>query len=191
MEGWQLRAERRAKGLTLRQVARAAGTSESNVAAYERGSRRPGTATRTRLCAVVAAGADSPIHRNRLLTSAAAAAALRAGIRGGWVTADLLRVVRELRSNAEFVTTERDRAAFLAVPSTTGDQRWDAMLAGCVEEICLRRGWPVPAWTRGKALPTFWFVGSAPSLAAYAFARSPFPMQVRGIMMDPADLEAV
>jgi DNA-binding XRE family transcriptional regulator len=40
MEGWELREHRRRAGLTLRQVARAAGTSETNVYAYERGATR-------------------------------------------------------------------------------------------------------------------------------------------------------
>jgi hypothetical protein len=65
------------------------------------------------------------------------------------------------------------------------------MLAGVVEDLSLRAGLDPPGWTAGHALPRFWFVGSSPSLQAYAFARSPFPLQVRGVMVDPADLEAV
>jgi len=109
----------------------------------------------------------------------------------GWKNADLLRLVREMRSNSAQVVIPADRAIFLAEPSTTGDARWDAMLAGSVEELAMRNAWEVPEWTRGHALPTFWFVGSSPSLRAYAFARSPFPLQVRGVMVDPADLESV
>lgn len=186
-----MRERRRAQGLTLRQVARAAGTSETNVAAYERGRKRPGQATLARILSVIDAGVQSSIHQNRLLTVPGAAAAIRAGLRNGWSTADLLRLVREMRSHTQFIAGPADRAAFLAPPSTTGDQRWDAMLAGCVEDLCLSRKWATPDWARGKALPTFWFVGSAPSLAAYAFARSPFSLQVRGVMVDPGDLEAV
>lgn len=191
MAGWDLRERRREAGLTLRSVARAAGTSESNVSAYERGAKPPRPVTLHRLDAVVAAGAGSPIHRRSLVTVPAAAAALRAGLKAGWPTADLLRLVREMRSNARFVNTRRDRAAFFAEPSTTGDQRWDAMLAGSVEDLALRQGFAPPPWCAGHALPTFWFVGSAPSLHAYAFARSPFPLHVRGVMVDPGDLEAV
>jgi hypothetical protein len=96
-----------------------------------------------------------------------------------------------MRSNARFVSTDTDRAAFFAQPSTTGDQRWDAMLAANVEDLALRGGFAVPAWTAGHALATFWFVGSSPSLQAYAFARTPLSLQVRGVMVDPGDLEAV
>lgn len=181
---------RRRRGLTLRAVARAAGTSVSNLSAYERGAKRPRSGTLERLQAVVDAGSHSPIHRNDLLTVPAAAAALRAGLRARWGTADLLRLVREMRSNAGFAIDESDLAASFAAPSTTGDQRWDAMLAGCVEDLALHRGLEPPGWCRGHALPTFWFVGSTPSLHAYAFARSPFSLQVRGVLVDPADVGA-
>jgi transcriptional regulator with XRE-family HTH domain len=191
MSGWDLRARRLASGLTLRQVARAAGTSESNVSAYERSQKRPAPRTLARLTAVIDAGGDSPIHRRTLLTVPATAAALRGGLRAQWPTADLLRLIREMRSNASFARSDLDRAAFFAEPSTTGDQRWDAMIAGNTEDLAFRDDFPAPQWSRGHALAEFWFVGSAPSLAAYAFARSPLSLQVRGVMVDPADLEAV
>lgn len=191
MEGWELRDRRRAAGLTLREVARAAGTAETNVAAYERGAKRPSPRTLRRLLCAVAAGSDSLVHRRSLLTVPAAAAALRKGLRERWPTSDLLRLVREMRSNARYATSDTDSAAFFAEPSTTGDPRWDALLAGSTEDFAMRAGFPVPAWANGHALPTFWFVGSSPNLQAYAFARSPMSMQVRGIMIDPADLESV
>lgn len=81
--------------------------------------------------------------------------------------------------------------AFFAEPSTTGDPRWDALLAGSTEDLAMRDGFPVPDWSRGHALPTFWFVGSPPSLQAYSFARSSFSLQFRGVMIDSADLESV
>lgn len=191
MSGWDLRDQRRRAGLTLAQVARAAGTAESNVSAYERGKKRPGVAALARMEAVVAAGADGDVHVRTLLTVPAAAAALRHGLREGWPTADLLRVVRRLRSDTRWLTDDRQRAAFFVAPSTTGDARWDAMLAGVVEEHALRHVLPVPVWTQGKALPQFWFVSSVATLRAYAFAHSPFSLQIRGVLLDPADLESV
>lgn len=191
MKPWEVRDRRQAQGLSLRQVARAAGTSETNVSAYERGTKEMRPATCDRILAGIEAGAASPIHRHRLSTFPAAAAALRRGLREQWSTADLLRLVRELRAHLALLSTPQDRAAFFAAPTTTGDPRWDAMLAGNAEDLSLRSGRPPPEWCRGHALPTFWFVGAAPSLQAYAFARSPFALQVRGVMVDPTDLEAV
>lgn len=191
MHGWELRDARRRAGLTLRQVATAAGTAETNVAAYERGTKTPNRATLTRLLDVIAAGAGSPIHSQLLLTVPAAAAAIRSGLRAGAGTAELLRLVREMRTHAGLVRTAAEKRAFFAAPTTTGDQRWDAMLAGVVEDWALTHETPPPQWSRGHALPTFWFVGSSPSLQAFAFAHSPMSLQVRGVLVDPADLEAV
>lgn len=191
MQGWELRARRREAGLTLDLVARAAGTSATNVSAYERSTKRPNAKTATRLLAAIDAGADSPIHRQHLLTLPAAAALLRRGLAEGWSTADLVRVVRQMRTDLAVVHTEADRAAFLAEPSTTGDRRWDLMLAGVVEDAALRADFAVPEWTRKGSLTSFWFVSPSPGLDAYVFARSPLSLQLRGVLVDPADLEAV
>jgi transcriptional regulator with XRE-family HTH domain len=191
MKSWDLRKRRRESGLTLREAARAAGTSETNLSAYERGAKVPNRRTLSRILASVSAGSESPIHTRRLLTLPATASSLRKGLREGWTTADLLRLIREMRSNAKFVTSRADHEAFYAEPSTTGDKRWDAMLAGNVEELTMRDGYPAPEWTRGGSLPEFWFVGTTASLRAYAFSHSPFPLQIRGVMVDPADLESI
>jgi transcriptional regulator with XRE-family HTH domain len=191
MDGWELRARRRAAGLTLQQVARAAGTAETNISAYERGAKTASRRTLQRLVAVIEVGAESVVHQARLLTAPATAAAIRLGLRQGWATADLVRLVRQMRSDAAHLTRAGDRAAFYAEPSTTGDPRWDAMLAGAVDDLALRDKAPAPAWTRGKALDRFWFVTDEPALRAYVFAHSPIALQVRGVMIDPADLEAV
>lgn len=191
MQPWELRTLRRQSGLTLRDVARAAGTSETNVSAYERGAKRPSARTLRRLRAAIGAGADSPVHRAKLSTIPATAAALRGGLRKAWSTAQLLRLVRQMRTDAAHLDGSADRAAFFAEPSTTGDPRWDALLAGAVEDLFVQEGMPAPAWTRGHVLPRFWFVSDSPTLQAYAFAHSPMALQVRGVMLDPADLEAV
>lgn len=191
MNGWNLRDARRSAGLTAKQVARVSGTSETNVAAYERGDKVPNTRTRTRIEAATRAGAASPVFIHNLLTVPAAAAAIRHGLRQGWSTSDLLRLVRESRSNAKWVSDLPDVEVFFAPPSTTGDQRWDVLLAGSTEDLAIRSQRQVPEWTVGHALPTFWFVGSNRSFDAYALAHSPASLKVRGVMIDAAELESV
>ncbi|MEO6988891.1 MAG: helix-turn-helix transcriptional regulator [Aquihabitans sp.] len=191
MSNYELRSARQESGLSLAAVARAAGTSATNVSAYERGAKRASDATRARLWAAVQAGSDSPIHRNHLVTVPAAAAAIRSGLRRGWSTADLLRVVRELRSNASHLGNDADRAAFYAQPSTTGDRRWDALLASVTEMDAPRDRREVPAWARGHELPHLWFVGSSPSLHPHALVHTPSALAVRGIVLDGASLESV
>ncbi|MDX6198273.1 MAG: hypothetical protein QOJ79_1424 [Actinomycetota bacterium] len=191
MQGWEIRDRRRKAGLTTGQVADAIGTSATNVAAYERGDKTPNPATLARLLAAINAGAASPIFVHRLLTVPATAAALRKGLRAGWSTRDLLRLVRESRSNAKWVERAEDVAVFLGAPSTTGDRRWDALLAGSTEQLALTRAMDVPRWVRGHGLPTFWFVSENPRFDAYALAHSPPSLKVRGVMLDPSDLESV
>jgi hypothetical protein len=128
---------------------------------------------------------------NRLLTVPAAAAAIRKGVRAGWATRDLLRIVRESRANAKWVNDEDELQVYLARPSTTGDRRWDALLAGSTENLALQTKASVPTWTRGHALPTLWFVGESRFFDAYALAHSPASLKIRGVMVDPADLESV
>lgn len=191
MSPYELRSTRQASGLTMAAVARAAGTSTPNVSAYERGSKQPSDATLERLTAVIDIGADSPIHVHRLVTVPAAASAIRAGLRDGWPAEDLLRLVREMRSNSKFIRNDAERNAFYAQPSTTGDRRWDAMLAGVTEMDALRSGHDVPPWARGHDLPHLWFVGSTPSLEAYDLVHTPRSLAVRGIVLDGAALESV
>ncbi len=193
MDTTDWRQERAARGLKQADVARAAGTSSSNVSAYEIGSKTPKAGTAARIEACISAGADSPIHRHRLLTVPACAARIRRDLRAGERdNAALLRHVAQMLSHAAHVDDDLDVAAFVSEPSTTGDRRWDTLLAAAVERLVARRAWgDPPTWTNAEPLATCWFVGRNRTLHAYAFAHSPAAMHARGIMVDPADLESV
>ena len=191
VDSYELRAERNLRGLSLDAVARSIGTSASNLSAYERGTKTPNARTLARIRAALGAGSNSPVFVHRLITVPAAAAAIRAGLKRAWPTADLLRVVREMRSNAKHLSSEDDRALFYAQPSTTGDRRWDALLAAVTEMDFLRGNRSVPAWARGHELPHLWFVGDLESLHAQSLANSPSSLAVRGIVLDGASLESV
>jgi len=191
MDGWTMRESRRASGLTAKQVARATGTSETNVAAYERGDKVPNGTTRSRMEAATSAGAASPVFVHNLLTVPSAAAAIRKGLRQGWRTSDLLRVIRESRSNAKWVEDRKDLAVFFSPPSTTGDRRWDALIAGSTEDLSFQYERSAPEWTVGHVLQTFWFIGSNRAYDTYALAHSPASLKIRGVMMDPSDLDSV
>jgi DNA-binding XRE family transcriptional regulator len=177
--------------LTAAQVARAVGTSETNVAAYERGDKAPNADTAARIDAAIAAGKNSAIFKHNLMTVPYAAAQIRQGLRRGWTTADLLRCVVECRDNAQSIHGTADVELFFAKPSTTGDPRWNALLAGSTEQLALRLAVDVPAWTSGHEVRPFWFVGPNRAFDAYCLAHSPASMKVRGVMIDPADLESV
>lgn len=190
MDGWTLRSHRRKVGLTAAQVARVTGTSESNVAAYERGDKVPGSVTLARLVDAIDAGSESPIYLKGLVTTPQVAAAIRFGIRHDWTADELLRVVREQRSNAKWVSHPIDQRVFFARPSTTGDRRWDALLAGSTEEMAARRHVRLPEWTTGVRLEQTWYVTDDPARHDFLLAHSPEPFRSRGVMIDPSSLES-
>ncbi|HEY7948664.1 MAG TPA: helix-turn-helix transcriptional regulator [Acidimicrobiales bacterium] len=191
MDGWALRRRRREAGLTAAQVARVTGTSESNIAAYERGDKVPGSPTLQRIVDAIDAGSESDIYLHGLVTTPEASAAIRHGLRGCWTNRELLRIVREQRSNAKWVSRSIDQKVFFARPSTTGDRRWDALLAGSTEELTLRSNAQLPNWTKGIRLGDDWFVTDDPGFNDYLRAHSPEPFRSRGVMIDPDALESV
>jgi transcriptional regulator with XRE-family HTH domain len=191
MDGWALRQLRHQAGLTAMQVARATGTSETNVAAYERGDKVPGPITRERIIDAMAAGSKSPIFINRLLTTPEVAASIRHGLKNGWSQRDLLRIIREHRANAKWVSRPVDKKVFLGKPSTTGDRRWDALIAASTEDLSTRAGEAAPEWTEGKGLHCDWFIGDNPAFKEYLLLHSPEPFRSRGVMVDPDALESV
>ncbi len=167
------------------------GTSESNIAAYERGAKAPGPSTLQRILDAIDAGSESAIYVNGLVTTPQAAAAIRGGIRHAWTSRDLLRVVREQRSNAKWVSHPIDQRVFFARPSTTGDPRWDALLAASSEEMAIQRHVPIPDWTKGVRLENTWYVTDDPAFNDYLLTHSPPPFRSRGVMIDPGALESV
>jgi transcriptional regulator with XRE-family HTH domain len=172
-------------------VARVTGTSESNVAAYERGDKVPGGSTLQRILDAIDAGSGSDIYVHGLLTTPEASAAIRSGLRHGWSLRELLRIVREQRSNAKWVSRPIDRQVFFARPSTTGDRRWDALLAGSTEDLAGRGDLPVPEWVKGVRSDRDWFVTDDPAFYEFLRAHSPEPFRSRGVMIDPDSLESV
>jgi len=167
------------------------GTSESNIASYERGDKVPGRHTLQRILDAIDAGSESPIYVHGLVTTPQAAAAIRFGIRNGWTPREHLRIVREQRSNSKWVSRPIDHQVFLARPATTGDRRWDALLAGSTEEMAVRSGLPIPGWTQHVRLMNEWFVADVPAFNDYLLAHSPEPFRSRGVMIDPDALESV
>lgn len=98
----------------------------------------------------------------------------------------LARGLADLRSRRR----PADVARFLAPPPTTGDERWDALLAAVVGRECRRRGIPAPAWTDVAPLRPWWFpLLASPMLAARTMQRTPVEWSVRGIWLDANALE--
>ncbi len=75
-------------------------------------------------------------------------------------------------------------------PALIGDERFDALLAGAAEYLCVRWGRPGPLWTVSieRFLNTAWWVADLPSARAFAAVWTPAPFRRRGIYLDRHDL---
>jgi hypothetical protein len=104
-----------------------------------------------------------------------------------------------LRWVAQFVAEfqhapSADRPGLVAdEPPPTGDRRWDAMLAGVVEQLCFEHDLEVPAWAMrpGRFLDRWWFVTPHRSLHPSAFTETPAALANRGVFIHRQSLESV
>lgn len=86
-------------------------------------------------------------------------------------------------------STQRARLV-RADPPTTGDDHWDALLAGVVEWLAARDELPAPAWVNmpGRILSHPWSPYSLASLQRLAADNAPPEIRRHGILVDPYDL---
>lgn len=104
-----------------------------------------------------------------------------------------LRVVAQAVSDFRSLRYPRDRRTFLRQPPTTGDSRWDALIAALAAREARKSGMDAPVWTEQPEffLDRAWFVTKSPGLRALAFAEAPADFLVRNVYLDPAELESV
>lgn len=78
-------------------------------------------------------------------------------------------------------------------PATTGDPRWDALVAATVEHLCYHGGIDVPAWALApqRFLDRMWFVSPYRSVHASAFVATPAAFANRGVFVHLDSLQSV
>lgn len=72
----------------------------------------------------------------------------------------------------------------LAVPGSTGDDRWDALLAGAVRYRLRLLDRTPPAWTQRDPLPAWWWPGGRGARAVLTMQRTPPELSRLGIWFD-------
>lgn len=96
---------------------------------------------------------------------------------------------------AEFLEEYRhepltERVALLAdEPATTGDQRWDVLLAALSEHLAARDGRGAPPWAEPRRLGRFWFPFNTRAARADAIVHAPAAFRRRGVFVAPQELE--
>jgi hypothetical protein len=84
-------------------------------------------------------------------------------------------------------------SALVADPPSTGDPRWDAMLAAVAEHLAFHAELVAPPWVDDprRFLRAFWFPVDLPSVRVTALVTSPASLARRGVFIDRRDLDRV
>ena len=178
---------RKAAGLTQRELAGLCGTTQSAVAAYESGTRRPTLPTLERLLQACDYEPDL-IARPRLRRGAASLERLAVLARADLARGDEQSALRLLFGFADdFRGSSRPGKLSLveAEPGPTGDGRFDAALAGAAEFFSAEAQLPTPGWVngQGRCVEPWWFVASRPAFHAYVLAHTPAVFARHGVFI--------
>jgi len=177
----QARSTRR---LTQAALAAAARVPQPSVARVERGRRDLNVATLDRL--VHAAGCQLAILPSTRTTAAAAAVAVRHAVEDHNDEAAYRSVIQLADDLAAEDSAERV-ALCVTPPVATGDDRYDAFIAGIVEHRLSEGDLPLPKWVpTAPRLSTPWFVdewGGDDALSA-----TPRALRDRGVIIGDYEL---
>lgn len=114
------------------------------------------------------------------------AESIRATFLEGAGKGSALRLVRQFVMDAD--RSDTPGLLMAAAPGSTGDPRWDALIAGVCEDVAFRHDTKVPAWTATGPLEEFWFVTDFDRLHPTAFVESPAALARRGVFMRRSSL---
>lgn len=186
-----IRAARRRAGLSQAELARRGATTQSAVAAYESGAKEPSMAVLNRLVAAAGcsvawalAPADSPVTT----TVESIANALRRADESA-----ALRLAADLFTRLSSAPPPDVAAAIEHDPGSTGDQRWDALVAGLSERAAHAAEVRTPVWTAAASrfLDRWWFLTPYRSLHASVLIDTPAELANRGVFVEEASLRSV
>ena len=183
-----LRAARRSAGLTQTQLAERLGVDQSQVARAESGRVELSAANldrylracRFRLVAVPTVRA----------TAVELAGEIRQALKVG-ESENAVRLLIQLSDN--LVSEELSYATTLVTtPADTGDERFNAAIAGIAEWRLSQRGLPIPAWIeKTGALADKWWVDEFGVGEASIVDATPEPLRRRNVVIDQIALESV
>lgn len=189
----QCRSRRLSLGVSLRHAARLLGTQHSNLTRYEQGTLAPGRIMGARLKAFEGLQSATAYIEGPFGTIPSYAVSMK-------TVSDqdvLLRILIQMVDDFRHLHDDSDRQFFLQEPSTTGDARYDALLAGlAVYAAREARMSSCPTWVfaPSRYLEQFWWFGLAgdiPQLRAHAFQHAPSCLKARGVILSARNFESV
>ena len=189
---------RHRRGLTQRELATRAGVPQSTIAAIEAGRRNPTVDLLTRIAERGGLGLEFRVTRAPTDSAAAtgrrvAEALATADHELGWREDAALRAVLDLRDRL----LRADGAALAALvadpPTLSENSRWDAFVAGVVEEICCRANQNPPPWTQEPERFTrpFWYLADGETFREWELLTVPAALLRHGVLAAARELESV
>jgi transcriptional regulator with XRE-family HTH domain len=178
---------RRHADITQAELARRARTSQPAVAAYEKGTRTPSVGTLRRLVNACECDLDLSV-RPRVRRGAESleqiAQIMRDDLSDGQED-DALRLVFGFADDFRGSSRPGRIALLSEEPSTTGDQRFDAALAGAAEFFAREAEIASPSWVDGpgRFVEPWWFVSSRAAFDAYALQHTPAVFARHGVFI--------
>lgn len=181
-----VRAARLAAGLTQSGVAARSHIAQPNISRLEAGSQ--GTSTETVERVVRACGFRLAVLPGVGLDVIGAADAVRSALVQGDEDR-AYRVVIQLADDLESLHGAERVAACVAPPVPSGDERFDALIAGVVETRLDAEALPHPVWLRCMTpLATPWWVDHYTAGLDWVEEATPPPLRRRGVFIDAAEL---
>lgn len=189
----ELREER---GLTQQAVASLMGTSQPVVARLEAGGRDPRLSTVERYAAAL--DVDLVVQRSNEGVHPSigrVADRIRARLeRDDESATETFREIVQFVDDASRLSSGALAAAVGQVPVSTGDRRWDSLLAATAEWVAERAGIETPRWTsatRRVMPPPGWVVTPNKRLHRLVRSSTPEAFARHGVYIDGASLESV
>jgi transcriptional regulator with XRE-family HTH domain len=200
--GSLIRDAREAAGLSQRELALKAGTSQPTISAYEQGRKVPTAETLIRLVEatgheLVATAAQSTREwlRQTGHTIGDPTEVMPSAARRVDAGEDALFVLRELLDALYLWEEVRGESAVARVisvaPQATSDRRFDALVGGLAEHIAVTRSLERPSWVCApeRFLDAWWFPHPRRGFDAIALRDAPAAFRRRGVMIHPSMLE--
>lgn len=98
------------------------------------------------------------------------------------------RLVAEMLEEYRHEPVAQRPALLAAEPPSTGDERWDVLLAALAEFLAARDGRRAAGWTDSRRLAVFWFPFNSAAARVDAVVHSPASFRSRGIFVAPQEL---
>jgi hypothetical protein len=102
---------------------------------------------------------------------------------------DRWRLVAEFLEEYRWEPTESRNGLLAPEPPSTGDERWDVLLAALAEHLAARDGRGAPAWSETRRLRRFWFPFNTPAARVDAVVHAPAAFRRRGVFISAHELD--